>query len=908
MFGVGAVLEHRRVGAQELGDRDAVDARRLVRVRLQAPRSEPRAAGTLPLHVPRAGLGPSLLAAVLSVARQLSTTVLTESQIRSSLESAFNANLTSTGVDNVQLANLSYTLDPAEGIITANERGIIETFNPAAERIFGYSAAEVIGQNLKCLMPQPYRSEHDGYMENYHRTGQARIIGIGRVGRALAAGLKGKGHSVTLGTRDPTMADIHAFAATVDAGSSATAGSGATATSGSSSGASGAAFNAVDAFVGGNINLVRAGRILNVPDRDAAASVDSAAADQMVQAQMAAFAEYRARLAAAAAGAPAGASPGQREVVGRIEQKPQAVPPEAKDRLQLARADEKKPDTPSARAAREDDRVATGRALKEAQERIAELEKNVADLRRLLELRNQQLALLEQKAGVKPAAEPTKPAAEAAKPAAEPAKPAAEAARPAAEPAKPAAEAAKPAAEPTKAIAEPAAPAPEPRPAPVAAPAVQPEKAPEAAKPQAEAPKAQVAPKQEAPKAKPKPKAPPPPEPSLLEEFLDPTALAGLAAVVLALAGYAYWKLRRRRQPAREGFAQAMEARTEPAAAAAPAATAAVVGAAQAAVAAQAAATEAEPAAAAEIEEVDPVAEAEVYLAYGRDAQAERILKDALANDPDRVAVHVKLLEIYAHRKDAASFTETALKVKELTGGTGADWEHVAALGRTVEPGNELYGTGEAQPAMEPLAAPAAPSLDLDLSGTGRIPAVSPASTLDFDLGAAPEPASAPEAASAAFSPGGTLIVEEKEETRAAAAPTIDFDLGLEARPAPESPAGIDLDLGQGEAQAAASTEEKSTPLDFDLDLDLGEPAQQKAAEQRAPLGFDRGDAGGAAAASPQAELDAKWQEVATKLDLAKAYEEMGDKEGARELLHEVLKEGDAAQQARAREMLAALG
>ena len=663
-----------------------------------------------------------------------------------------------------------------------------------------------------------------------------------------------------------------------------------------------------DAFVGGNINLVRAGRILNVPDRDAAASVDSAAADQMVQAQMAAFAEYRARLAAAAAGAPAGASPGQREVVGRIEQKPQAVPPEAKDRLQLARADEKKPDTPSARAAREDDRVATGRALKEAQERIAELEKNVADLRRLLELRNQQLALLEQKAGVKPAAEPTKPAAEAAKPAAEPAKPAAEAARPAAEPAKPAAEAAKPAAEPTKAIAEPAAPAPEPRPAPVAAPAVQPEKAPEAAKPQAEAPKAQVAPKQEAPKAKPKPKAPPPPEPSLLEEFLDPTALAGLAAVVLALAGYAYWKLRRRRQPAREGFAQAMEARTEPAAAAAPAATAAVVGAAQAAVAAQAAATEAEPAAAAEIEEVDPVAEAEVYLAYGRDAQAERILKDALANNPDRVAVHMKLLEIYAHRKDAASFTETALKVKELTGGTGADWEHVAALGRTVEPGNELYGTGEAQPAMEPLAAPAAPSLDLDLSGTGRIPAVSPASTLDFDLGAAPEPASAPEAASAAFSPGGTLIVEEKEETRAAAAPTIDFDLGLEARPAPESPAGIDLDLGQGEAQAAASTEEKSTPLDFDLDLDLGEPAQQKAAEQRAPLGFDLGDAGGAAAASPQAELDAKWQEVATKLDLAKAYEEMGDKEGARELLHEVLKEGDAAQQARAREMLAALG
>jgi PAS domain S-box-containing protein len=72
-----------------------------------------------------------------------------------------------------------------DGIITINERGIVETLNPAAEHIFGYASDEVIGHNINMLMPEPYHSQHDGYLLNYLTTAQARVIGIGRevVGR-----------------------------------------------------------------------------------------------------------------------------------------------------------------------------------------------------------------------------------------------------------------------------------------------------------------------------------------------------------------------------------------------------------------------------------------------------------------------------------------------------------------------------------------------------------------------------------------------------------------------------------------------------------------------------------------------------------------------------------------------------
>ena len=174
------------------------------------------------------------------------------------------------------------------------------------------------------------------------------------------------------------------------------------------------------AFINNNINLVRAGRILNIPDAEAAAAVDVQDANRLVKAQHADFAEYRSRLGIAVAAAPAGPQAVEQRAAGQITPKtepPKHAPP--KDQLKLSKADAANPGAAVTRAAREDDLAAHARALEEAQSRVAELEKNASDLQQLLEIRNRQLAQMQQKASAAVPA-PPKPASASSSVAAKP--------------------------------------------------------------------------------------------------------------------------------------------------------------------------------------------------------------------------------------------------------------------------------------------------------------------------------------------------------------------------------------------------------------------------------------------------------------------------------------------------------
>lgn len=293
--------------------------------------------------------------------------------------------------------------------------------------------------------------------------------------------------------------------------------------------------------------------------------------------------------------------------------------------------------------------------------------------------------------------------------------------------------------------------------------------------------------------------------------------------------------------------------------------------------------------------DVDPIAEAEVYMAYGRDAQAEEILKEAINKNPDRHEIRVKLLEIYAARRNTQAFGAGAGELYAALGSTQHPlWDKVCEMGRSIDPTNPLYGGGESAAPAETVAATAAIAGGAVAFG-GDALAEAPAVAPEPEPFPAYEPAPVAEAVEAVTS--GPLEFESAGnvlsfDTRAEAAVIAETPVAAEQAYVEPDTQGLDFELPELDLPNVQDDELK-------LDLGLEEDSGPDSKFDFSGLDLDLGEAGGS-----ELELD----EVGTKLDLARAYVEMGDKEGAREILNEVLAEGSDRQKSDAKDMLGALG
>ncbi len=656
------------------------------------------------------------------------------------------------------------------------------------------------------------------------------------------------------------------------------------------------------AFVGRNMNRLKTGMILKVPAPNEAAALSPKSAKREVIAQTADWNAYRKRLAGAAT---LGERSG-RTASGAIDTKisdAAAAPESGKDVLKLSKGQVAtgKPRAAGSQASQENlnslqEQVATReRALQEARARIGLLENEIAKMRQLLALKGTPLpadtAAIDEKKPEPPIAGVTPPP-EAMTP-------------------KPVATESKPALVP-----EPPPATPDAASTPIGAePAAQPKK-----------PKRVMPPPL------------PPDQAGFLDGLLENPLLAAAVAAILALLGFlGYQQLRKRKEAQLGAFTAPVPGafKLTPSAAA-PANLAPDAG-------NSSFLSDFDKVGAGNIDtdEVDPIAEADVYIAYGRDAQAEEILKEAYAKDPKRYEIPLKLLEIYFNRKNAQSFETTAKQLHGTIGTQHPLWSKVAEMGRKLDANNPLYAPAEWIASSERA------------SESTVIRAITSAA-------AAEKPAEqVPKAMK------DTLTVKEPIIE---AAP-LDLDLDFETTPAPAafnaaptasvSPdvAALDFDLGEaggvksGEIDfrtGKASTGADPFVLDFDLDASTPPPANREtpgsppAAKDDGAMAFNpdgattpKQPAATVASALPdlghgvdlppldlsnidlnlgsdsssyadsEAQTGGNWQSAETKLDLARAYLEIGDKVGAVEILQEVMKEGSPEQQAEAKKLAA---
>ncbi len=601
------------------------------------------------------------------------------------------------------------------------------------------------------------------------------------------------------------------------------------------------------AFMGENMNRLKSGAVLSMPSAAEASSVGEAEARDIIVAQSADFDAYRQRLAGGAT-AVASDAPG-RQASGRVQAQVddrRRSAADTPDKLQLSQGG-LAPDAA--------DSSATER--KDSSARLAELARNVEELKQLQGATAPAVA-----AGPDTPAAPA-PAAPAAEPAA-PAVPEVVAAAPA-----PAAE---PAASPPPAAAQPARPAP-----------------------------------------------PPAQEPGFLDSLLDnPLLLPGAGLLVALLAGVGLWRMRSRRKQA--GETSFLESRLQPDSFFGASGGQRIDTRDAAASTTSSSSMSYSLSQLDAIGDVDPVAEADVYLAYGRDLQAEEILKEAMRATPDRMAIRTKLLEVYAKRRDTKGFELLATQVFNLTGGQGEDWAQAQAMGLSIDPDNPMYQSGG-----QPDAVLGSQGEPVEALGASTVPYTAPVAPpafvpaedatldqgLDLDLGGDDTPPAAP---TPEPTPDELPTIALPKRADAAPSPTESTQaLGTVADIQPD--AGLDFDLGATEPDAGADT----APGVLDT-----RPAPAEASH--GGLDFDLGDLGSstppAPPAAPQADLDlsdfpldplpdapsADGDPLARKLELAEEFRQIGDLEGARDLLEEVLAQADGALRTKAQGMLDALG
>ena len=341
------------------------------------------------------------------------------------------------------------------------------------------------------------------------------------------------------------------------------------------------------------------------------------------------------------------------------------------------------------------------------------------------------------------------------------------------------------------------------------------------------------------------------------------------------------------------------------------------------------------------VDDVDPVAEADVYLAYGRDLQAEEILKDALVSNPGRLAIHQKLLEIFAKRRDSNNFEKMATQTFQITKGEGSDWERVCQLGLSIDPSNALY-----QPGGQPNNLDGTPSRPMPLDQTGDLasgtdalatPVITPQTggagdlDLDLDFSLDEEPVSAISETKASY-PEPTISLQAAD-----APPALDLDFDLVEATAPfataetaakadaaDGPDAIefslpDLDTADNDqSQPAANSDDFKLQAanSFGLTGPVPLPDSAPLAPPAPDLGmleFDLGslslDLGDEPPTEASATPSAHGYEdpLVTKLALAEEFRAIGDEDGARALIEEVISEATGDMKIRAQRALSNL-